>query len=199
MRLQSKLILILLSVSIVPLLVESLVIYTMIPDQVQQKLIFDSLLLFGFITITTIVALAIFIAKTITRSVRTLHTVSQKIAQGNFEIEVPDIHSNDEIADLGKAFNEMISKLKRSYAALDSSNQQLKASNQQLLASNQQLDASTQQLRAANEQLSVAEKDLRERVNELEIFNRATVGRELKMIELKKEIAQLKEQNKKDE
>lgn len=40
-------------------------------------------------------------------------------------------------------------------------------------------------------------KQLRRRLNELEIFHNMTVGRELKMIELKKEIKELKEKIKK--
>lgn len=68
---------------------------------------------------------------------------------------------------------------------------ELEAVNQQLRAANQQLDASVQQLRAANQQLKTLEQTLRERIGELEVLNKATVSRELKMIALKKEIKDL--------
>lgn len=199
MRLQSKFILIILAVSLTPLLVENVITYYAIPDAAGRTAMLDSLLLFSFISTTIMVALAIVIARTISKPVRILSALSGEIAHGNFEVKIPTIHSHDEVAELGRSFAEMTTKLKASYAdleaqkkELDSSNQQLKASNQQLRASNQQLDATTQQLRAANQQLTATEKGLKEKIEELEVFNKVTVGREIKMVELKKEIETLK-------
>ncbi len=72
---------------------------------------------------------------------------------------------------------------------LDIINQQLKAANQQLAASEQQLKAGNQQMTAANQQLAASEKKLQEKILELEKFNKLTVDRELKMVELKEKIA----------
>ena len=188
MRLQSKIILLLLTISIAPLVMAGFVIYKTILNETVQQTVLDSLLLFGFIIITTMVALSIFIARTITKPVRNLNLSALEVAGGNLEIEMPEIRSDDEIGELGKSFKEMVAKLKESLMTLNSSNQQLKAANQQLRASNQQLEASTQQLRTANQQLAATEKNLKEKIRELEIFNKTAVGRELKMIELKKEI-----------
>jgi len=81
------------------------------------------------------------------------------------------------------------------FAAL---NTQLMASEQQLKASNQQLKANEQQLKAANQQLKVNEKmllktqeELKRKIADLELFQEVTVGREITMVELKKEINQL--------
>jgi hypothetical protein len=59
-------------------------------------------------------------------------------------------------------------------------------------ASTQQLKASQQQLSAANQQLTSAQKNLQDKLLELERFNKVAVGRELKMVELKREIENLK-------
>lgn len=195
MRMQSKIILLLLTISIVPLALAGFVIYKSILVEEVQKTVLDSLLLFGFIITTAIVALSIFIAHAVTKPLRKLNHAALEVAQGNLEIEIPKIRSDDEIGELGKSFREMVANLKESHVTLNSSNQQLEAANEQLRASNQQLEASTQQLRAANQQLSATEKNLKEKINELEIFNKTAVGRELKMIELKKEIEMLQKQN----
>ncbi len=163
-----------------------------------------------FVAILGILIVAISIGSyivsiSIAKSLRVLHEGAEIIAKGNLDYQV-NIKSHDEIGQLARAFNNMAVKLKESYQGLerkveertvqlDAANQQLKASNQQLRASNQQLDASTQQLRAANQQLSAAESGLKEKVTDLEIFNKAAVGRELKMIELKKEIEELRKKS----
>ncbi|MEW6558342.1 MAG: PAS domain S-box protein [Elusimicrobiota bacterium] len=53
------------------------------------------------------------------------------------------------------------------------------------------LDALNQQLNAAYQQLAAKDQALRSKIGELEIFNKLMIGRELKMIELKKEINSL--------
>ena len=59
-------------------------------------------------------------------------------------------------------------------------------------ATTQQMKASQQQLTASNQQLGAAQKNLQDKLLELERFNKVAVGRELKMVELKEEIARLK-------
>jgi chromosome segregation ATPase len=110
------------------------------------------------------------------------------------------------------ALEEKINELKKTAEQqraieqqLRAANQQLKASEQQLMASNQQLRASQQQLKAANQQLLANEKtltaeiegrrkleeEMRRRLHELEVFQRSSVGREERIMELKKKIDEL--------
>ena len=63
------------------------------------------------------------------------------------------------------------------------------------------VEARTRELRelaqSLDTQVKEKTKDLQEKINDLERFNKLSVGRELKMIELKKEIKKLKEELKK--
>ncbi|HSA32005.1 MAG TPA: hypothetical protein P5160_09455, partial [Candidatus Omnitrophota bacterium] len=88
---------------------------------------------------------------------------------------------------------------------LMAANQQLQASEQQLQAANQQLRASQQQLTAINQQLVANEQQLRQEVelrtktenetkkhlHELEIFFKASIGREERIMELKKKVDEM--------
>ncbi|MBU0722437.1 hypothetical protein KKA93_03215 [Patescibacteria group bacterium] len=53
------------------------------------------------------------------------------------------------------------------------------------------LDTVIKQLETTNQQLIVSQKNLQNKLLELERFNKVAVGRELNMVELKKEIARL--------
>ena len=81
------------------------------------------------------------------------------------------IRSNDEIGQLAQSFNQMAVKLKELYSNMEN------------------------QIRRRTSQLGEAKEILERRVEELEQINKVTIGRELKMVELKKEIERLKEKS----
>ena len=67
------------------------------------------LLIFFAVTITGMLLVFVisnFLANTITKPIKHLANVSRQISEGNFSVEA-DIHSNDEIGELVKAFNKM--------------------------------------------------------------------------------------------
>ena len=129
--------------------------------------------------------------------------ILQKVALGDFSenIEIPE--KEDEFTEFSVALNlaindskeamgknmELVKALKKEKASLE---QKVKERTAQINASNQQLKASNQQIEAANQQLAAAQKQLQDKIMNLERFNKITMCRELRILELKEEIAKLK-------
>jgi methyl-accepting chemotaxis protein len=133
------------------------------------------------ITRTIVLALVLLISSliltslitfTVTKPLSELEKGVRIIGKGNLDYRVK-IKTGDEIEQLAEEFNKMTEKLKNLISELEEAKGSL--------------------------EIKVKErtKQLQERVEELEKFHRVTVGRELKMIELKKEIEKLKEELKK--
>jgi sigma-B regulation protein RsbU (phosphoserine phosphatase) len=76
--------------------------------RLNQTVIFVGLAGFLFIF-----ALIVLIARSITRPLRTLSMVTQDIATGNLDVEVPPIRSKDEVGRLAEAFDHMRRSLKQ--------------------------------------------------------------------------------------
>ncbi len=132
-------------------------------------------------------------ARRITNPLDKLIRGTEIIGKGDLKHKV-EVRTKNEIGELAASFNQMtenLTKVTASRDELNAANQQLQASEQQLKASNQQLQASEQQLRASNQQLRANEQQLRKHSHELEIFYKANVGREERILELKKKVKEL--------
>ncbi|MCX6789634.1 MAG: cache domain-containing protein [Candidatus Gribaldobacteria bacterium] len=120
--------------------------------------------------------------------IKKLITATKKFAIGKLESKI-QIKTGDEIEELAESFNQMAGDLKKSRVTLEESRAVLEI----------KVNARTKELQELAEKLEekVGErtKELQKRLAELERFHRLTVGRELKMIELKKK---LRERDKKD-
>lgn len=110
----------------------------------------------------------------------------QKVKKGNLEIQI-ETKSKTEIGELATTFNEMINDLRRSHTALEEAKAVLEV----------KVQARTKELRelaeGLEEEVKRRTKEVYEKMEELERFQRLAVGRELKMVELKKEVERLKE------
>jgi len=104
------------------------------------------------------------------RPLKKLHEGIERIGKGELDHKV-DITTNDELEDLGDAFNTMAEDLKKSTASIAELN------------------------REVSERKSV-EEEVERKVKDLETFKKSTVDRELKMIELKKRIKELETKSK---
>lgn len=150
----------------------------------QRKIIYAS---FAFFTVVMIIILftSFYLAKGITNPLNTFRKGAEIIGKGNLDYRI-EMETGDEIEELGKAFNQMAENLKKYQIELEESKMVLQI----------KVKAKTKELRELTENLDfkVKEKtkELQNRIEELERFHQLTVGRELKMIELKREIKRLK-------
>ncbi|MFH1249205.1 MAG: HAMP domain-containing protein [archaeon] len=109
-----------------------------------------------------------YLSKILTKPLVNLKNFSEEVAKGNFNVRL-DIKSGDEIEELSSKFNEMVVELKEARCEIKKYNSQLRVD------------------------LSKTSKKVIKNSNQAERFNRLAIGRELKMIELKKKIAELEE------
>ncbi len=112
------------------------------------------------------------LSKSMIEPVKTLIRGVESIGEGNLDHHI-EARGEDEIGSLAKAFNKMTEDLKKSRAEIEEYN------------------------RGLEEKVRERTLELQSRVDELEKFHKLTVGRELKMIELKKRIAELEDELKK--
>ncbi|MDD5750251.1 MAG: cache domain-containing protein [Candidatus Pacebacteria bacterium] len=110
-----------------------------------------------------------------------LIAATRKIALGELESKI-DIKTGDEIEELARSFNKMADDLKESRADLEKSKNILEV---KVAARTKELQELTKGLEYKVKERT---KELQSRLDELERFHRLTIGRELKMIELKKEL-----------
>jgi nitrogen fixation/metabolism regulation signal transduction histidine kinase len=107
---------------------------------------------------------SIFLAKSIYKPIASLQKGTEEISKGNLDVVLP-VKTNDEIGLLTKSFNQMSADLKQSITATKEKTNELEKS----------------------------KDELKSKMDELERFSRLAVGRELKMIELKKKIQESEE------
>jgi len=123
--------------------------------------IFILAILFLSLTIGTLTA------KRISEPLLKLKTGTESIGKGNLDYRI-DIKSKDEIGDLAKATNSMAEDLKE--------------------YQNRLIESEKIRADELENQVSKKTKELRNKMNELEKFNRFAVGREHTIIDMKKEI-----------
>lgn len=127
----------------------------------------------------------ILINKIITGRLRKIVKATEEISQGNFDFKIKT-KTKDEIGSLAENFNAMAEELKSNKKELEKARQDLE----------RKVNQRTLELKKAinNREIAINNrtKELQDKIKELETIHRLSVGRELKMMELKKEIKLLK-------
>lgn len=150
----------------------------------EKSVILNSLVLF-FLTFFLTVYISFYLTKKVTNPLERLRQGAAIIGKGNLGYRI-EIKTGDEIEKLAEDFNKMTKDLEESRKVLEES--------KNILAI--KVEAKTRELRELVEQreeiIKQRTKELQKRMRELERFYKIAVGREHKMIELKKEIEILK-------
>ena len=113
--------------------------------------------------------MAILTSRNLTRPLKKLLKGTNEITKGNLDFKI-EIESEDELGKLSAQFNKMTQQLKETKVNLEKSKAVLKI------------------------KVEERTKELQEKLEELENFQKFAVGREIKMVELKKEIKRLKKE-----
>jgi methyl-accepting chemotaxis protein len=152
----------------------------------EKAVIFNSLGLF-MLTFFLTIFVSFYITKRITDPLEKLKQGAEIIGKGNLNHRIA-IKTGDEIEKLAESFNKMAEDLGQSRRDLEEANSDLEI----------RVEIKTKELKKLAEGLdkNVKErtKELQEKIEELERFHRMAVGREIKMIELKKEIKKIKKE-----
>ncbi len=141
-----------------------------------------------------------FINRSISYPLTKLVKGTEIIGKGNLDYNI-DIKSKDEIGLLAVKFNEMRLRLNESYGSLErkvrDKTSELEKERKSLEEKVQNRTSELQEARDGLEDEVVKQTaELNLKYKELTRMNRAFVGRELKMVELKKEIEELKNRHK---
>ena len=148
------------------------IVYSISYETVREEIQWDIVrtVLFTLLLITITVILVNFLTTKILGPLLKLEEGARIVGGGNLDYRL-DIKTEDEVGEVAREFNKMTEKLKESRRGLEEAK--------------------------AGLEIKVKErtKELQKRVDELERFHRVTVGREMKMIELKKEIERLKKES----
>lgn len=133
------------------------------------------------------------------KNILAIRNIASQVALGNFSVRTR-LKVKDEAGDLGRIFDNMLDNIEHSEEEMKKMNEKLRQTYLELEKSNIALEgkvkARTKELEDARAGLEarVYEKtiELQKQIDELERFKKVTLGRELRMIELKKELEELK-------
>lgn len=139
----------------------------------------------GNLAIIGIILIFIFIASfyfltIVIKPLKNLNEAAMKISQGDLNVKI-EKKSKDEIGILAENFNQMAEQLKKTRDQVDAYSRNLE-----------------NEVKARTKELESSKKKMEDKLYELEIYSKATTERELKMIELKRQIKELEDKLKKN-
>ncbi|MEI6378439.1 MAG: HAMP domain-containing protein [Candidatus Falkowbacteria bacterium] len=126
----------------------------------------------------TILIIYLFVSQ-ITKRISRLSHITQEIAAGKFNNRIGESETavGDEVGVLAKSFNEMVGKITAAYKSLEN-----------------KVKERTAEVEEKNKKLEAAAGELKKTVDLLNKTNKAMVGRELKMVELKKKMSAMEKE-----
>ncbi len=143
-----------------------------------------------------VIIMSILFTFTLTRPLKMLMAAAERLRGGNFDVKI-ELDSEDEIGRLARVFNEMVVKIKESHTILE---EKVKQRTTELEKERGSLEKKIKQRTVDLEKLktdleltvAARTKDLNDKLIELDKVNKYMIGREMRMVEMKKEIQALK-------
>jgi methyl-accepting chemotaxis protein len=129
---------------------------TMMSDEVNKEAqpIFYSMILVLFIALAVGAVVVYFIVNSITKPLKSLVNVSEKIGQGDLT-EIVEVKSKDELGQLGNSFNQMAANLRQLVEQVGNNAEQVAASAEELSASAEQTGKATEQIAHTIQEVAV--------------------------------------------
>ncbi|MGH0434183.1 HAMP domain-containing methyl-accepting chemotaxis protein [Bacillus basilensis] len=115
--------------------------------------VFYNMLIVMFISLVIGGALIYFVTLSITKPLKRLVATSKEISEGDLTQTI-EIHSNDEIGQLAKGFNEMTDALRTLIGRINTSAGHVAAASEELTASVRQASEATEQITTAMDEIS---------------------------------------------
>lgn len=139
--------------------------------------------------------LSIYFSRRITEPIISLRNAAKRLSQGGWEARA-EIKTRDEIGELATTFNEMADLLRAYTTELEEKVEERTKELEEAKSSLEiKVKARTRELEelaeSLDEKVKERTKELQVKMEELERFQRLAVGRELKMVALKKEIKKI--------
>jgi signal transduction histidine kinase len=126
--------------------------------------LYRMIIILGITGLIFIFLVILFISRSITRPLRKLTHAADSFARGNFDVDLPETRSKDEIGRLTGSFSFMQKKLGETITRLKVASEQLRISNEKLEEYNRTLEQKVQERTAElvnkNQELDSALKDL---------------------------------------
>ncbi len=163
-------------ISLLALYLGRVIIYS--PEDVKKVLIYVGVV--AVLTLVYAVLVTVFFSRNLVYPIKKIILWADKIIKGGTKEEISLI-TNDEFTEVIEYLRQMQEKLEDAKASLEI----------KIKARTKELEELTEQ---QEEIIKERTKELQEKINELQKFQRLTVGRELKMTELKREIKRLTDQ-----
>lgn len=148
------------------------------------------LIVFGFALVLAAV-LALLVAKNLAKPIKVLSEAAHKIGAGDFDAAI-DIKGDDEIAQLGKDFAQMEKDLKKRTEEAGRFSKEAREKTKLLDDKEKILQKRETEIADVQSKLAQKEKALADTIEEQKKLNKVAVDRETKMMEMKKEIDELK-------
>lgn len=114
-----------------------------------------------------------------------LYVGTERVAAGDLNYHVT-VKTNDELATLASAFNEMTDSVRNKNEELETMNEELQSANEELETSNEELRSTTEELESSNEELRSTTEELEASNEELRITNEELAQAHEKLLHQKK-------------